>query len=69
LVNDVDTRYDLMKFPNDYVIGFFITEDTKNIEIIGTRVIPEFGAITILILILSISGIILFSKKIGFSIN
>ena len=63
LVDGVDTRYDLMKFPNDYVIGFIISEDTKKIEIIGTRVIPEFGAYAILILGVSILGLIYFARK------
>ena len=63
LVDGVDTRYDLMKFPNDYVIGFIITEDTKNIEIIGTRVIPEFGAYAILILGISIVGVVYFMRS------
>lgn len=67
LVNGVDTRYDLMKFPNDYVIGFFITEDAENIEIIGTSVIPEFGVITILILGISILGLILLVQKSPFN--
>ncbi|MDH5430917.1 MAG: PEFG-CTERM sorting domain-containing protein [Nitrosopumilus sp.] len=63
LVDGVDTRYDLMKFPNDYVIGFIISEDTKKIEIIGTRVIPEFGVYAILILGVSILGLIYFARK------
>ena len=63
LVNGVDTGYDLMKFPNDYVIGFIISEDTQNIEIIGTQVIPEFGSIAILILVLSIVSIVVISRK------
>ena len=63
LVDGVDTRYDLMKFPNDYVIGFIISEDTKKIEIIGTRVIPEFGTYAILILGISILGLIYFARK------
>ena len=58
LVDGVDTGYDLMKFPNDYIVGFVISEDAKNIEIIGTRVIPEFEGLTILILGISIFGII-----------
>jgi len=62
LVNNVDTGYDLMKFPNDYVVGFVITEDTEYIEIIGTRVIPEFGVITILIFGLSIIGILCLTR-------
>jgi len=62
LVDGIDTGYDLMKFPNDYVIGFIIPDDTKNIEIIGTRVIPEFGAVTILIFGISIIGIICLAR-------
>lgn len=66
LVDGVDTRYDLMKFPADHVIGFIIDEDAKNIEIIGTRVIPEFGAYATLILIISITGLIFFARKPSF---
>ncbi len=62
LVDDVDTKYDLMKFPNEYVIGMFIPQNTKNIEIIGTKVIPEFGLVTILILGISIFSVITLRK-------
>ena len=67
LVDGVDTRYDLMKFPTDHVIGFIIDEDTKNIEIIGTRVIPEFGAYATLILAISIIGLVFFARKFSFA--
>ena len=63
LVDGVDTGYDLMKFPNDHVIGFFITEDTKYIEIIGTSVIPEFGGITVMILGISIVGLVCYFRS------
>ena len=66
LVDGVDTGYDLMKFPNDYVVGFVISEDTKNIEIIGTRVIPEFGAYSVLILGITILGLVYFTHKFSF---
>jgi len=66
LVDGVDTRYDLMKFPSDHVIGFIISEDTKNIEIIGTRVIPEFGAYAILVLGVSVFGLIYLVRKSSF---
>ena len=52
-----------MKFPNDYVIGVFIPENTKHIEIIGTKVIPEFGPLSILILGVAIGSIAYLSKK------
>lgn len=69
LVDGVDTGYDLMKFPTDHVIGFFIEEDTKNIEIIGSRVIPEFGTYAVFILGISIFGLVYFARKseIGFT--
>lgn len=69
LVDGIDTRYDLIKFPNDYVIGFIIDEDTKNIEIIGTGVIPEFGIFAIITLGISILGMIFFVQKYSLGIN
>ena len=69
LVDGVDTRYDLMKFPNDYVVGFIITEETKNIEIVGTSVIPEFGAYSVLILAISIIGLVVLARKASFGNN
>lgn len=67
LVDGVDTRYDLMKFPTDHVVGFIIDEDTETIEIIGTRVIPEFGAYATLILAISIVGLVFFARKFSFA--
>lgn len=66
LVDGVDTGYDIMKFPNDYVIGFIIEEDTENIEVVGTRVIPEFGACAILVLCVSVFGLIYLVRKSSF---
>jgi len=66
LVDGVDTRYDLMKYPSDYVIGFIILETTENIEIIGTRIIPEFGTFAILILGVSILGLVYLMRRSSF---
>lgn len=66
LVDGVDTKYDLTKFPNEYALGMIIPKDTKNIEIIGTQVIPEFGALSILILTVSLAGVIYFARKSNF---
>ena len=63
LVDGVDTGYDLMKFPNDHIIGLIISEDTKNIEIVGTMVIPEFGAYAILVLGISIMMLVYFVRN------
>ena len=56
LINDVDSGYDIMKMPDGYVIGMIIPEDTKKVEIIGTKVIPEFGVVSILVLGTAIMG-------------
>ena len=66
LVDDKDTRYDLMEIYNDHVIGFIISENTKNIEIIGTKVIPEFGVFAVLILGISVLGLVYFTRKLSF---
>ena len=66
LIDGKDIGYDLMKFPTDHVVGFIIDEDTKNIEIIGTRVIPEFGAYATVILAISVIGLVFFARKFSF---
>ena len=66
LVDGIDTGYDLMKFPNDYVVGLIISENTQHVEIIGTRVIPEFGVISILVLGLAVLGIVYMARKFPF---
>jgi len=63
LVDGVDTGYDIMKFPDGYVVGVFIPKDTKHIEIIGTQVIPEFGPLSILILGMAFGSIIYLIRK------
>ena len=62
VIDGVNTQYDLTKFPQDYAIGMIIPKYTKHIEIIGTQVIPEFGSITMMILIASVLGVIVYSK-------
>ena len=66
LIDGVNTRYDMTTFPNDYAVGFIISETTKNIEIIGTKVIPEFGALPVMILGISILGLIYFMQRTSF---
>jgi predicted secreted protein with PEFG-CTERM motif len=69
LVDGVDTGYDVMKFPNDYVIGVFIPENTKHIEIVGTKVIPEFGSLSILILGVTVSSLVYLNRKSPFRLT
>jgi len=67
VIDGVDTQYDLTKFPDQYAIGMMLPKDTKHIEIIGTHIIPEFGAISIVILGISFVGVIYFARKYHFS--
>ena len=66
LVDGADTGYDVTNFPNDFAIGFIITETTENIEIIGTRVIPEFGIFSIMVLGISVLGLICLLQRSSF---
>jgi len=63
LVDGIDTKYDLMKFPSDYVVGLRIPQNTKNIEIIGTQVVPEFSIFAVLILGVSLVCVITLGKS------
>ena len=63
LVDGVETKYTEMKFPNDYVVSFVITETTKNIAIIGTKIIPEFGMLSIVVLGISTQGMMYFIQR------
>ena len=63
LVDGVDTKYELTKFPDQYALGMIIPKDTKHIEIIGTQVVPEFGVFSITVLAISFIGIIYAGKS------
>lgn len=63
LVDGIETEYVMIKYPNDSGVGMIISEDTKNIEIIGTKVIPEFGFFAIVILGISVLGILFLTKS------
>ena len=58
LVDGKETPYDVTKFPNDYAIELILPQGTQNLEIIGTSVIPEFGAMTIALLGITIFAIV-----------
>jgi predicted secreted protein with PEFG-CTERM motif len=69
VIDGVDTKYDLTKFPDQYALGMIIPKDAKHIEIIGTYVVPEFGVLSIVILGVSFIGIIYFARKQFFSLG
>ena len=62
-VDGKETKYELIQFPNDISLGIIMPQDGQHVEIIGTRVIPEFGVYAILIFAVSIFGTIYFVQK------
>ena len=65
-VDGKDTLYDLTIRPDNVALGMIVPKDGQHVEIIGTRVIPEFGMFTILTLGISIVGTIYFVRKSSF---
>ena len=66
LIDGVETGYEFTKFPHDNSIGMIIPPGTKQVEIMGSSVIPEFNAI-LLVTLLAFIPVVLFRKfqKIG----
>ncbi len=62
-IDGVETQFDLTKFPNDYALGMIIPKNGQHIEIVGTKVIPEFGTISILILGITVLSIVFLVRK------
>jgi len=67
VIDGVEVEFDETKTGNERTITLEFPEGTEEIEIIGTSVVPEFGAIAAAILVISIMSVILASKsKLGF---
>ena len=63
VIDGVDTQYDLIKYPDNYALGMMIPKDTKNIEVIGSYVVPEFGVFPIVILGITLVGIVYLARN------
>ena len=67
VIDGEEVEFDETKTGNERTITIEFPEGTEEIEIIGTSVVPEFGAIAAAILVISIVSVILASKsKLGF---
>lgn len=62
-VDGKQTLYDLVIQAKGARIGFVMPPGTENVEIIGTKVVPEFGSLAMVILGVSIVGIVLIVRK------
>ena len=63
ILDGLDVDFEETKTGNERTITVDFPEGTEEIEIIGTFVIPEFGGIVTLILIMSIISVILLSRN------
>jgi len=67
LIDGLETEFDEAKTANDRTLTVAFPQGTEEIEVIGTFVVPEFGAVAILILVISVFSIVFVSKtKLGF---
>ena len=66
LVDDTYTDFHESKTGTDRTLSVAFTNGTERIEIIGTQVLPEFGSMSFVILIVSILSIIAISSKTKF---
>ena len=63
LVDGDETNHDALSVPGFWTLTIPFSNGSEEIEIIGTFVIPEFGTVAVLILLISISTIIIISAK------
>ena len=63
LVDGADTDFTESKTNTDRTVTVSFPQDTKQIEIIGTQVIPEFGGLAFVVLIVAIVSIVAISAK------
>ena len=68
-VDGMERGYELSKTPHGFTLGFIVPEGATQAEIIGTHVIPEFGAYAVLILGISVIGLVFFARKFSFGNN
>ena len=62
LVNGLEVDYDIVSDADSSTFTFFVPQDTEEIEIIGTHVIPEFPIGVIGVLSVLIVSVMVFSR-------
>ena len=63
LVDGADTDFTESKTNIDRTVTVSFPQDTQQIEIIGTQVIPEFGGLAFVVLVVAIVSIVAISAK------
>ena len=63
LVDEEEVDFDEIATPTDRTISVWFSEDTDEIEIIGTFVIPEFGMVALFVLLAGVIPMIAISRS------
>lgn len=63
LVDGADTDFVENKTPTDRTITVSIPQDTMQVEVIGTQVVPEFGVLASIVLAVAVFSIVAISAK------
>jgi len=63
LVDEEEVDFDEIATPADRTISVWFSEDTDEIEIIGTFVIPEFGIVALFVLLVGVIPMIAISRS------
>lgn len=63
LVDGADTDFNELKNSTDRTITVSFPEGSEQIEVIGTQVVPEFGGLAFVVLIIAIFSIVAISAK------
>jgi predicted secreted protein with PEFG-CTERM motif len=63
LVDGADTDFTESKTNADRTITVSFPQDTRQIEVIGTQVVPEFGGLSFVVLMIAIVSIVAVSAK------
>ncbi len=65
LVDGADTNFQESKTNADRTLSVPFSDGSQKVEIIGTQVVPEFGVLSYVILVISILSIVVISTKTG----
>ena len=63
LVDGADTDFNETKTNTDRTVTVSIPEGTQQVEVIGTQVVPEFGGLSFVVLVIAIISIVAISSK------
>ena len=63
LVDGADSEFSESKTTDSRTITVFVPEGTEEVEVIGTQVVPEFGGLSFVVLVIAIISIVAISSK------